>query len=210
MQEPGGQHRLDRGRAPQVGGRDRRSPPRQEARHLHPRRIRRRLGEHHGEVDVAEVDRLPVMRIDDPHLDRRPQRPERPETRDQPADRHRRDDPDGERRRPAGPPRPPARGLDVAERPPERRRELRAMRQQRRPIGLPLEKRRPEPGFEPAHLVADRRLSDAELLRRPAEAAVAGNGLEDAERAERRLGHRVLHELRSCCPEKPSFDKSAA
>ena len=76
-----------------------------------------------------------------------------------------------------------------------------------RAVAGPLEERRAEPRLEPAHLVADRRLGDAELVRRPAEAAVAGDGLEGAERAERRLGHLRPPWARSCFPEKPSFDK---
>jgi len=70
------------------------------------------------------------------------------------------------------------------------------VRKQCRTVALPLEERRAEPGLEATYLMADRRLGDAKLVRSPAEAAVAGDGLEDAKRYERWLrqgGSPLIH-----------------
>ena len=54
------------------------------------------------------------------------------------------------------------------------------------PLALAIEKLEAELGFERLHLVADRALGDAELLRGPGEALVAGGGLEGPDGVQRR------------------------
>lgn len=65
------------------------------------------------------------------------------------------------------------------------------MRQQFCTVAVAFEKRSVEPILECANLVAHGRLCDAKFVRRPAEAAVAGDGFEDPKSVEWRLRQDV-------------------
>ena len=54
------------------------------------------------------------------------------------------------------------------------------------PLALTVEEAKTEFGLKGLHLVADRALRDAQLVRRPGEALVASGGLEGLERVQRR------------------------